>query len=126
MPTKPPTFVNRFAPTRSVELRPPSSVRGYTSDWRRARQEQLTRFPLCFLCESRGRLTPATCVDHKVPVSVDPSRRLDPSNFRSCCTDCHGEITARFKREGINEPEPRAWPATRASDLRRSDRRHVR
>ncbi|MBC7819089.1 MAG: HNH endonuclease [Planctomycetaceae bacterium] len=99
-------FRNRFAPTRVTDNRPPSSQRGYDADWRRLRSEHLTENPLCAICLSRGATTPATCVDHRVPITVDPSRRLDRSNLRSCCDPHHQEITARFKREGINEPEP--------------------
>lgn len=42
-------------------------------------------------------------VDHRVPISVDPSRRLDPTNLRSCCDHCHQKVTANFRVNGVNE-----------------------
>jgi 5-methylcytosine-specific restriction protein A len=106
MPTRPTYFRSRFQPAPTPERRAVSSQRGYDAAWRRLRLSFIKEHPLCQVCESRGRTTPATCVDHRVPITVDPSRRLDATNLRSCCTDCHGEITARFKTTGINEP----WP----------------
>lgn len=102
MPTKTRFFRPRHValPPSNDTVRGSSSSRGYDAQWRRLRREHLTANPLCFNCNGY-----ATLVDHKVPVAVDPSRRLDPTNLRSACGTCHGEITARFKREGINEPQ---------------------
>ena len=100
MPTKPQTFRPRFsAPAASSDVvRGTSTSRGYDADWRRLRRQHLTAFPLCHHCENY-----ATCVDHRVPIEVDPTRRLDPTNLRSCCTDCHNAITANYRTTGVNE-----------------------
>ena len=49
-------------------------------------------------------MTAATLVDHQVPIAIDPSKRLDPDNLRSLCSDCHAEVTGRWRSVGINEP----------------------
>lgn len=89
---------------RKVEHRPPSSRRGYDADWRKLRDFHLANNPLCAVCASRGRTTAAVCVDHVLPVAVNPSRRLDPTNLRSCCRSCHDDITQNYVKTGINEP----------------------
>src|SRR5947208_15700092 len=103
MPMRPPTFRNRFQPKR-VEIRPASSERGYTATWRRLRHQHLSANPLCVLCLAAGRTTPATVADHRVPIAVDPSGRLDPRNIRSLCVDHHNACTANFRTTGVNEP----------------------
>ncbi|WP_433969720.1 HNH endonuclease signature motif containing protein [Tunturiibacter gelidiferens] len=45
-----------------------------------------------------GRLVTATDVDHKVPISVSPERRLDISNLQSLCRACHRAKTANEQR----------------------------
>lgn len=104
MPTRPQFHKPRFSPPKHDATRGTSTERGYDATWRRARDHHLREHPLCAVCESRGRTTAAVLVDHIVPIAVDPSRRLDPTNFRSCCTACHAAITGNFKRTGINEP----------------------
>jgi 5-methylcytosine-specific restriction protein A len=78
--------------------------RGYDSDWRKARARHLQHSPLCVMCNAEERTTAADVVDHIVPIAVDPSRRLDPTNFRSLCTRHHAVVTARFRTHGINQP----------------------
>ena len=72
---------------------------GYDHRWKRVRDVHLTEFPLCKFCGDIAKL-----VDHIVPVVVDPTRRLDPTNLRSLCTPCHAIVTTNFKLTGINEP----------------------
>ena len=70
--------------------------RGYDADWRRTRAAILERdCHLCQDCLEQKRLTPATEVHHEVPIAIDPTRRLDPTNLRSLCKPCHSAITAR-------------------------------
>lgn len=100
MPLKPPTFRPRyFAPAPSSDaVRGSSSSRGYDWQWELLRREHLTANPLCFHCEDY-----ATVVDHRVPIAVDPTRRLDRTNLRSCCTECHNSITTNYRLTGVNE-----------------------
>jgi hypothetical protein len=110
MPTKPAYHRPRNQPARREE-RQSSHARGYDRAWQRLRDAFLIENPFCFACDAF-----AVLVDHKTPIVVDPSRRLDPLNLRSCCTDCHAAITANFRMTGVNEmPPPR--PAKRAKPV---------
>lgn len=70
--------------------------RGYTSAWDRARATFLRQHPLCRVCESHGRLTPASVVDHIVPHKGDQRLFWDTTNnWQSLCRSCHSRKTAR-------------------------------
>ena len=97
MPTRPTYFKPTHQPARS-EDRPSAHQRGYDRQWAKLRRTHLRVNPICVFC---GEF--ATLVDHITPIVVDPSRRLDPSNLRSSCTDCHAKVTANFKVTGVNE-----------------------
>jgi 5-methylcytosine-specific restriction enzyme A len=50
----------------------------------------------CEDCDAgRIRVTPATVVDHIVPIADAPDRRLDWTNLRSMAKPCHDAYTAR-------------------------------
>lgn len=67
-------------------LFPPPEV-GRSGKWPRVRAEHLASHPACWACGKRGS---GLEVHHIVPVSVDPSRELDPSNCLTLCADpCH-------------------------------------
>ena len=55
--------------------------------WRRLRRKKLSADPLCEYCPP-GRVTPATQVDHIVPISKggDP---WSMDNLASSCHECH-------------------------------------
>jgi len=74
--------------------------RGYDETWRKLRAYVLRREPLCRFCSERGRTTPATVVDHIVPISQAPELRLEPSNLRALCESCHNARTAREQSFG--------------------------
>ena len=106
MPSKPP--VHRPPGVRSAaevkaELdrqRPSATARGYGARWRRARQAFLARNPLCSLCEARGRLEPATVVDHREPHRGSAVLFWDEANWAALCKSCHDAKTAREGRWG--------------------------
>jgi 5-methylcytosine-specific restriction protein A len=51
----------------------------------------LTREPLCRACKLRGKLVPATDVDH-----IDGDvRNMADENLQPLCHSCHSEKTAR-------------------------------
>ncbi len=56
--------------------------------WRRLRAAFLAEHPLCKLCEARGRVTPATVVDHRKAISAggDP---WDWDNLQGLCKTDH-------------------------------------
>jgi 5-methylcytosine-specific restriction protein A len=72
-----------------------AASRGYSSRWRAYRQMFLRAHPLCEICESEGKLTPASDVDHRQAVS-GPGDPLfwDPANHRALCHACHSRKTA--------------------------------
>jgi len=51
---------------------------------------------LCAMCEAKGRLSKAECVDHINPVSgPDDPEFYNPKNHQSLCNSCHSEKTAK-------------------------------
>lgn len=79
---------------RAPDPRPTASVRGYGSRWQRARLLHLAEHPLCVSCESRGQVTEATVVDHRIPHRGDPGLFWDHDNWQSLCKECHDRKTA--------------------------------
>jgi 5-methylcytosine-specific restriction protein A len=59
-----------------------------TAAWQKARSLQLKREPLCLLCMARGKLIPATEVDHIVRITDGGAPTL-PVNLQSLCRPCH-------------------------------------
>jgi 5-methylcytosine-specific restriction protein A len=93
-----------YCPTHSASKDPArynrgtTASKGYGSDWERIRLVALERDKyLCQMCLSDSIATPATLVDHVVPVKVDRSRRLDLTNLQSLCVTCHSIKTYRDK-----------------------------
>lgn len=73
-----------------------STARGYDWQWRKLRERVLARDSyLCLSCLQKGRLTPATEVDHVVPKSAGGSDHMD--NLASTCTPCHKDKSLRDK-----------------------------
>lgn len=61
-----------------------------SAQWIRLRDTMLMRADYqCELCKQHGKLTPATEVHHKIPLRVDWSKRLEPSNLICLCHKCH-------------------------------------
>jgi len=56
--------------------------------WYALRDRQLRAEPLCRLCESEGRITPATVCDHVTPHRGDVDR-FWAGPFQSLCKPCH-------------------------------------
>lgn len=70
-----------------------ASQRGYTSKWQKARETFLSNNPLCSKCQSEGRVTPATIVDHIRPHKGDQAMFWDTSNWQPLCKKCHDQKT---------------------------------
>ena len=72
--------------------------RGYGYAWDKLRLRILARdLYLCQTCLSRGRPTPATCVDHITPKAQDGTD--DPENLQALCDACHRAKTKREANE---------------------------
>lgn len=79
------------------DSRPAASVRGYDHAWSGLRHSFLSAHPCCTFCNH-----PATVCDHIKPLAVGGAR-LNESNLRSVCVDCHAKLTMNFRRFGVNE-----------------------
>ena len=88
---------NRHA--RLNEARGNAAANGYDWTWRKARNAHLAAEPLCRHCEREGRVTPATMVDHIVPLPHGP--RLDPANLQSLCGAHHKIKTDKDRAAGL-------------------------
>jgi len=70
--------------------------RGYDSKWAKARKTFLNHHPLCIECDRKGRITPATVVDHITPHRGDQKLFWDTDNWQPLCASCHGSKTAKY------------------------------
>ena len=70
-----------------------------TSRWRKLRQTQLFKEPLCAMCKAQGRVTEATVVDHIEPHRGDMDKFWHGS-FQSLCKRCHDSHKQRFENGG--------------------------
>jgi 5-methylcytosine-specific restriction protein A len=50
--------------------------------------------PLCVHCDAKGRVTPATELDHIKPLH-EGGEDNDPDNWQGLCADCHRDKTAK-------------------------------
>lgn len=78
---------------RKLYARENASERGYDSKWRSARVLFLKKNPLCAKCREKGKLTPATVVDHIIPHRGDKRLFWDKQNWQPLCKDCHDRKT---------------------------------
>lgn len=96
-----------------------AASRGYDALWRKRRELQLLREPLCRACKAAGRLVAATDVDHIIALRKGGADHFD--NYQSLCHACHSAKTARedgaFGREPSREPTQAAYYQTRGSPL---------
>ena len=67
-----------------------------TSRWRKLRQTQLFKEPLCAMCKAQGRITEATVVDHIEPHRGDMDKFWH-GPFQSLCKRCHDSHKQRFE-----------------------------
>lgn len=86
-------YCNDHSDYSADHLRGNAAERGYGGKWRNARVRFLSKHPLCVKCREKGKLTPATVVDHIVPHRGDPVLFWDENNWQPLCRDCHGEKT---------------------------------
>ena len=85
--------------------------RGYGSEWDKLRVAALERDKhLCQPCRAKGRVTPATEVDHVLRKRDGGTD--DMTNLQSICSPCH---TAKTAAENGGRPKPaitaEGWPA---------------
>ena len=62
--------------------------------WRTLRASILSANPQCVICAKRGKLTPATVVDHIKPHKNNERLLWDRNNLQAVCKRCHDRKTA--------------------------------
>jgi 5-methylcytosine-specific restriction protein A len=70
----------------------------HTSTWRRLRKVFLVNNPICVMCETIGKFTPANVVDHIVPIRKG-GEFLEWENLQSLCASCHNSKTMKERHE---------------------------
>jgi len=76
-----------------IKDRTTAHERGYNSLWQKARKQFLSANPLCNECQSQGKLTSATVVDHIKPHRGDKVLFWDEINWQPLCKKCHDKKT---------------------------------
>lgn len=76
------------------ERRGSAHSRGYTGEWKRAREAYLRDNPLCVHCRADHCITPATVVDHVVPHKGNMRLFWDQNNWQALCKMHHDRKTA--------------------------------
>lgn len=77
-----------------------SSQRGYGYKWQKYREGYLRSHPLCEMCQSRGKVTEATVVDHIEPHKGDQKLFWNPDNHQALCKQCHDSEKQRLEKSG--------------------------
>jgi 5-methylcytosine-specific restriction enzyme A len=77
-----------------------AASRGYDARWRKARAIYLSAHPICVMCQSIGKLTPARVVDHIQPHKGNQSLFWSQDNWQALCTHCHDAHKQRQERSG--------------------------
>ncbi len=73
----------------------------YDAQWQKARLRFLGNHPLCVICLKRGRVSPATVVDHIKPHKGDMELFWDSDNWQSLCKQCHDGHKQSIEKGGI-------------------------
>jgi 5-methylcytosine-specific restriction protein A len=93
-------FCDRHAREHSTKCWSRSkTVKRSITAWRKLRDYQIAREPLCRECLSRGHVCAAVEVDHIVPLSRG-GEELDENNIQSLCAKCHRAKSMREAAEG--------------------------
>ncbi|BET98202.1 HNH endonuclease [Xenorhabdus taiwanensis] len=96
--------------------------RGYTPAWDKYRLQFLKANPLCVHCLKQDNYTPATVVDHIIPINGGSDVLFWPaSNHQSLCHSCHN--TKTFKQDPITKQKRKqgAYREQEAEAARRND-----
>ena len=83
----------------SSEKRRLSNDRYQTTQWRKLRQIQLSKHPLCAACLSEGKIAQAIHIDHLFPWSQVGDDAFYINIFQSLCHSCHSIKTSLEQRD---------------------------
>lgn len=87
-------FMPKFKDRKSA------AERGYGYKWRKAREDFLSKNPLCVDHKCLGRVVVATVVDHIVPHNGDQKLFWDRKNWQPLCKVCHDSHKQRLEKSG--------------------------
>jgi len=71
--------------------------------WRRMRERQLAKHPLCSMCLSKGLTVQASIADHIIPHHGDRKLFFDPTNLSSLCQPCHDNRKRQIEHHGYSQ-----------------------
>ena len=69
--------------------------------WTRVSKQYRKTNPLCVMCKSEGRATPAQCVDHIIEIK-DGGSSLEASNLQSLCYSHHNTKSSQERQNRNN------------------------
>lgn len=79
-----------------------------STTWQKLRNSYLMEHPLCENCLKHNKVTPATCVHHKLIISSKESElemrnvAFDSNNLMSLCNDCHNKFHTLARQRNMN------------------------
>jgi 5-methylcytosine-specific restriction protein A len=83
--------------------RPTAHQRLYGHRWRLRSKHFLRNNPLCVMCQARGRIVQAQCVDHVTPHRGDLVLFWDEvNNWQALCFACHNSRKQRIENRGYS------------------------
>ena len=77
-----------------------TAQRLYGARWQKERKEFLFRNPECCYCQSQGRVTLASVVDHVIPHRGDERLFWNRDNWQPLCKSCHSSIKQKEEYHG--------------------------
>lgn len=82
----------------NTEKRKEFNSKYQTTQWRKLRQIQLSKHPLCAACLSDGKIVQAEHIDHLFPWSAIGEKAFYHNVFQSLCGSCHSIKTTLEQR----------------------------
>ncbi|WP_338804506.1 HNH endonuclease [Xenorhabdus griffiniae] len=96
--------------------------RGYTPAWDKYRLQFLKAHPLCVHCLKQDSYTPATIVDHIIPINGGSDVLFWPaSNHQALCHACHNRKTVQTDPITKQKRKQGAYREQEAGAARRND-----
>ena len=80
-----------------------------TQIWKNRRAHQLSRSPLCCLCEEEGKITPATVADH-FPAHGNVYSKFIMGPLRSLCAPHHDALSGFKHKAYSSDIGENGWP----------------
>ena len=102
MPTLPKGKKRPWIPEKPKHMREVDNASFYNSKrWRALRNYFIQKNPICKICQSKGIIKGAQCVDHIKALTIGGSQ-VDINNLQSLCNSCHAKKSSREGAEKRN------------------------